>query len=214
LYVSHDPATIKLTCSRAILLSDGKILGDSTPDVVLDHYNALLAAEAELDAGSLKSAYSGEASGIMSGDPRFIVSNFKISDALGNGKKVIKSGDEFIIECTAQHSLGYHLENLTMGLHIRDLRGYEVFGTNSWLQKHQFRALPAGEARVFRFKAKCNMGPGRYTVGLSFHEGRDHAIGNYKWIDKAIFFDVVDDHQYIFVGVARVEGAFDCWPVS
>jgi lipopolysaccharide transport system ATP-binding protein len=214
LYVSHDPATIKMVCSRAILLSHGKILGDGTPELVLDHYNALLAKEAEVEAGSLKKAYSGEESGLTSGDPRFVVSNIKMADAQGNNKAVLKSGDEFMLECTVQHSIPTPLDDFTMGLHIRDLRGYEVFGTNTWLQNQSFEPFPAGETRVFRFKARCNIGPGRYTVGLAFHKGRDHATGNFKWIDKAVFFDVVEDHQYLFVGAARVEGTFECKPVS
>ena len=214
LYVSHDPATIKMVCNRAILLSRGKILGDGAPDVVLDHYNALLASEAEVESASLKKAYTGEESGLTSGDPRFVVSQVKIADAHGNSRAVLKSGDEFVLECTVQHSIPAPLEDLTMGLHIRDLRGYEVFGTNTWLQNQSFEPFPAGEARVFRFKARCSIGPGRYTVGLAFHKGRDHATGNFKWIDKAVFFDVVEDHQYLFVGAARVEGSFECHPVS
>jgi|GEM_PF-923128 len=214
LYVSHDPATIKMVCNRAILLSHGEVKGDGSPDVVLDHYNALLAAQAEIEGEALKNSYCASDAGLVSGDPRFAVLSTKLMDEKGNPKAVLKSGDDFLFECTVRHNLPENINDFTMGLHIRDLRGYEIFGTNSWLQKHSFGSLPAGETRVLRFRAKCTLGPGRYTVGFAFHKGRDHATGNYKWLDKAIFFDVVEDHNYLFVGSARIDGQFESEALS
>ncbi len=45
LFVSHSPGAVKTLCDRAILLDQGVLLRDGSPDAVLDYYNAMIAAQ-------------------------------------------------------------------------------------------------------------------------------------------------------------------------
>jgi lipopolysaccharide transport system ATP-binding protein len=42
LFVSHSPGAIKTLCDSAILLDQGVLMRDDSPDAVLDYYNARL----------------------------------------------------------------------------------------------------------------------------------------------------------------------------
>jgi len=41
-YVSHAMATVKQLCTRALLLHEGVLLADGTPDEIFDRYNEIL----------------------------------------------------------------------------------------------------------------------------------------------------------------------------
>lgn len=43
LIVSHDKSSIQAICDRAILLSQGRVALEGTPETVMDYYNAMLA---------------------------------------------------------------------------------------------------------------------------------------------------------------------------
>ena len=43
LIVSHDKGAIQTLCNRAILLSNGSVLKDGSPEEVFDYYNAIIA---------------------------------------------------------------------------------------------------------------------------------------------------------------------------
>jgi lipopolysaccharide transport system ATP-binding protein len=208
LYVSHDPGTVKLVCNRAVLLSHGTVVGDGAPDTVLDHYNALLAGNGALDEAALAKAYRGEG-GVVSGEQDFSVLSIRLCDGAGADRAMFVSGEEFVVECRFQNNGQVAIDDLTMGFHIRDARGYEVFGTNTWLTGHSVGRCEPGKEVVLRFRGPLGIGRGRFSLGVAFHTGREHTAKNYKWIDKAAAFDVTDDHRYIFDGVARVNGVFE-----
>jgi lipopolysaccharide transport system ATP-binding protein len=207
LYVSHDPSSVKLICSRAILLSRGKMLGDGAPDTVLDHYNALSARENRLDEETLAKAYRGEG-GISSGDALFKISDLKLYDSEGSERAAFTSGEAALINCTFCWHGNQSIDDLSMGIMIKDSKGYEVFGTNTFLAGFDVGACLPNTPKSLSFNVPLNLGRGRYTVSLAFHAGREHTAKNYRWIDKALVFEVNDDHRYIFDGVARLNGVF------
>ena len=213
LYVSHDPSSVKLICKRAILLSKGRMLGDGAPDTVLDHYNAISARENRLDEEALVRAYRGDG-GVVSGDPQFEVTEISLFDSDRVIRYSFTSGEIAQLECTFCYHGSDTIEDITMGLMIRDSKGYEVFGTNTFLSGIKIGSCPSGIARKISFHAPMNLGRGRYTIALAFHTGREHTAKNYKWIDKALVFEVNDDHRYIFEGVARLNGKFEVESVN
>lgn len=207
LYVSHDPSSVKLICTRAILLSKGKMLGDGAPDTVLDHYNALSARENKLDEDSLINAYNGRG-GIVSGEHTFKIQRAVLLDSEGNDRVSFLSGERAKLLCTFCHEGSEEISGLTMGMHIRDARGYEIFGTNTFHTQFKMGTVSPHSPITLAFDFPLNIGRGRYTIGLAFHSGREHTAKNYKWMDKAIVFEVADDHRYVFDGVARLVGHF------
>jgi len=207
LYVSHDPSSVKLICNRALLLSKGRLIGDGAPDTVLDHYNALSAREAVLDEEALAKAYRGEG-GIVSGASDFSVASIRLLDGNETERVSFISGEQATIECTFIQKAAQPIRDLTMGLTIRDSKGYEVFGTNTFLTGFSVGDCPPNMPITLKFKTALNLGRGKFTIGIAFHTGREHTAKNYKWIDKAVVFEIQDDHRYTFDGVARLQGHF------
>jgi lipopolysaccharide transport system ATP-binding protein len=207
LYVSHDPSSVKLICRRALLLSKGHIIGDGAPDTVLDHYNALSAREAVLDEEALAKAYKGEG-GIVSGSSGFKVASIRLLDSNESERVSFISGEQATIECTFVQKEAKPIRDLTMGLTIRDSKGYEIFGTNTFLTGFNLGDCSPELPVTLRFNTVLNLGRGKFTVGIAFHTGRDHTAKNYKWIDKALVLEIQDDHRYMFDGVARLQGHF------
>jgi lipopolysaccharide transport system ATP-binding protein len=183
------------------------MLGDGAPDTVLDHYNALSARENKLDEDSLISAYNGRG-GIVSGEPTFKIQRAALLDSEGNDRVSFLSGERAKLLCTFCHEGSEEISELTMGLHIRDARGYEIFGTNTFHTQFKMGTVSPHSPMTLAFDFPLNIGRGRYTIGLAFHSGREHTAKNYKWMDKAIVFEVADDHRYVFDGVARLDGHF------
>lgn len=203
MYVSHDASTVKAICTRAVLLSNGRILGDGTPDTVFDHYTALLSKSGTVDAASLKAAYDDPTKGVQSGDPDLSILSIKLLDGQNNETNVFTSGENFTLEVNFKTDK-LVLEMPTFGFHIRDNRGREVFGTNTHCIAAQTEVYKPGHLHTVAFRGRMEIGRGGYTLGIAIHKGRDHQDVNYKWVDKAKLFDVVDDSKYVFDGVARL----------
>jgi lipopolysaccharide transport system ATP-binding protein len=207
LYVSHDPSSVKFICKRAVLLSKGRILGDGAPDTVLDHYNALSARENKLDEEALVRAYKGDG-GIISGDPLFNIESVRLLDSQNQERFSFISGERARFEFKFSYNGSTAIQALTMGFMIKDSKGYEVFGTNTFLAGFPLAECVPNRPNILYFNAPMNLGRGRYSLTLAFHTGREHTVKNYKWMDKALIFEIIDDHRFIFDGVARLDGTF------
>lgn len=203
MYVSHDSSTVKAICTRAVLLSNGRVIGDGTPDTVFDHYTALLSKSGTVDEQSLKAAYDDPSKGVQSGDPDVSILSIKLLDEHNQETRVFTSGKPFALEVNFKTNK-LVLETPTFGFHIRDNRGRDVFGTNTHCISAQTEVYKPGHLHTVTFRGHMELGRGSYTLGIAIHKGRDHQDINYKWVDKAKLFDVVDDTSYIFDGVARL----------
>uniref|UniRef100_A0A831ZTW2 ABC transporter ATP-binding protein n=1 Tax=Desulfacinum infernum TaxID=35837 RepID=A0A831ZTW2_9BACT len=116
---------------------------------------------------------------------------------------------------TVHVSLEAHatVDELTVGVMIRDRFGQDIFGTNTYLMGERLR-LEAGERLHVQFMvAQWNLGPGPYTLTVAAHRSSAHIHGCYHWIDHAVSFHVVQGGGYEFAGVARlpVELAIRRW---
>jgi lipopolysaccharide transport system ATP-binding protein len=211
LYVSHDPSTVKLLCNRGILIEKGKIIGDGAPDVVLDHYNALIGGESTLDPKSIELAYQNQR-GMESGNGKVRLSRSRLLGLdLQNKwteKKLFLSGEAFrlVVELDC---LDPDVDSPTLGFHIRDVRGYDIFGTNTHLLGFQTVKNESKSKLLVAFEGTLSLGRGMYSLGIAVHEGKEHTEVNHLWIDKLLHFEVANHPDYLFDGVARIQGHFN-----
>jgi lipopolysaccharide transport system ATP-binding protein len=196
IFVSHDPLTVRSLCSWALLLEDGHKLREGPPAQVLDYYNALLAGlDGKLDIEQEEKAL--ETAVTRSGDGQVVIESIELLGDDGP-QRSFSVGSPLRIHVRGRAA--EDVEDLTVGVAIRDRLGNHVFGTNSYHLDDQVHPLESGDVFDAEFRLPTNLGPDRYTVTAALHAGRVHLEGSYDWWDHAVAFEVVPGPEPFFVG--------------
>src|ERR1700683_1025632 len=121
-------------------------------------------------------------------------------ESLGDGGKptiVWKSGEMVSVRVEVR----YHdaVENPVLGLLIRTQIGFEVYGTNTELERVKIGPRKAGETAVVTFSFLCDLCPNAYTLTLASHDPDGTA---HDWLDDAIAITVTDERPT--AGVANL----------
>jgi lipopolysaccharide transport system ATP-binding protein len=121
-------------------------------------------------------------------------------ESLGvNGKPTIvwKSGEMVSVRAAVR----FHdaVESPVLGLLIRTQIGFEVYGTNSELERVKIGPCKAGQTVVITFSFLCDLCPNAYTLTLASHDPDGTA---HDWLDDAIAVTVTDERYT--AGVANL----------
>jgi len=121
-------------------------------------------------------------------------------ESLGDGGKptiVWKSGEMVSVRAEVR----YHdaVDNPVLGLLIRTQIGFEVYGTNTELERVSIGPRKAGETAVVTFSFLCDLCPNAYTLTLASHDPDGTA---HDWLDDAIAITVTDERPT--AGVANL----------
>lgn len=206
MFVSHDPAAVKSLCDRAVLIDGGRVVHDGSPDEVLDHYNALIAPDAA--NASIKLA-NGTSRGTRSGDGKVQISKIDMVVAGCAGQHAVVSGQTMNIRVVL---LGHErLEQVTLGILIKDRLGNDIFGTNTYYLNQPIGPVVPKQKKeiVFDFPSLA-LGPGHYSVTLAAHSSFDHLAGNHDWWDRALVFQVFPAEGPHTVGVCNLKVSCTC----
>lgn len=191
LFVSHDLGAVKILCDRVLVLDHGKARFIGAPEEAVNQYNEILAAGGK--SGDLTPT------GYGNGDITF--SDCRVLNKSGSPAVKFISGEPMRIEfdwlCQRPRP------QVTFGAMIRDRFGQDVFGTNGALLNTLADITAPGKG-VFTISA-LNLGKGMYSVNLAAHTGTTHLDNCYHWWDNAAQFEVLEDPDYIFSGVCRLE---------
>jgi lipopolysaccharide transport system ATP-binding protein len=197
LFVSHDPATVRTLCGRALLLDDGRLIQDGPPDRVLDYYNALI-AKREANREILQAEAESGRTTTRSGTFEAQVVGIELLGADGRPARAFSVGDRARIQTRIQFTTT--IEAPTIGILIRDRVGNDVFGTNSFHVAPIQGTYEPGEEVAAEFDVPLNLGAGTYTVTVAVHSGASHLVDNYDWWDKVIGFQIVPGPEPLFIG--------------
>lgn len=196
LLVSHDKQAIQSICNRAILLDGGSVAMEGEPDVVMDYYNALLAAHQDLQIVADPQSQGGLFSG--TGEAEFL--SHRICDDDGKPVEVVDVGQNLHLHISARTYMD--IPDLVLGFLIKDRYGQDVFGTNTRLLDKVCYDVAAETDLSWSFVFPANIGPGTYSITLALHSHAGHIEHNYAWQERALMFEVVNRSQFEFVGVA------------
>jgi len=199
LFVSHDAAAVTSLCDRAFLLDEGLLVREGAASAVLDYYNAMIArmeADYEIRQGE---ALGDGSTTTRSGTGAARIEAIELLDAAGPSR-AFRVGEEMRV--LVRGSSRDEIQDLTVGLSIRDRIGNEVFGTNSYHLGQPRLWVPKGGAFSAEFRLPANLGVGNYNVTVALHAGAEHVEGNYDWWDRAQVFQVVPHDGPLFVGCA------------
>jgi lipopolysaccharide transport system ATP-binding protein len=121
-------------------------------------------------------------------------------DTLGSEAKptiVWKSGEMVTVRATVR----FHeaVPEPVLGLLIRTQIGFEVYGTNTDLERVKIGPSQTGETVSVSFSFLCDLCPGAYTLTVASHDPDGTA---HDWLDDAIAVTVVDERST--AGVANL----------
>lgn len=196
LIVSHDRYAIQSICDRALLLHQGDLLMQGSPEAVLDYYNALMA---DRDGQSIRQQVleTGHVQTI-SGTAEASILAVRMLDDRGGASEVFEVGEPVSLEVDI--GVNTDLERLDLGFLLKDRFGQAMYGINTHRLEQTVLAPKTGERYTFRFDFPMLLGPGNYSLSLSLTKADSHLDGNYEWRDYAAILHVHNRQHEQFVG--------------
>ncbi len=197
IYVSHDLNSLKVLCDRVILLNAGQIIDIGNAEDVINHYNYLIAKLNESDHNiSDKNSYKDS----------FGTFDVEIQSVSIQGKEsrsnIISAGEMASLELEIFSKID--IEDMTVGIMIRDKYGQDIFGTNSY---YMDQSIDFKRNRHYKcsFSMPLNIGVGKYSITAAVHTKENHIEHCSHWIDNAASFEIAGCKGNMFVGLCKLE---------
>ena len=194
IYVSHDLNSLKLLCERVLLLDKGELVKQGDPQDVINSYNYLIAKLNDSDNKISKEKNSS-----------FGAFDIQITHAQVIGKdsltSTIAAGEEATVTLTLQANT--NLNDMTVGILIKDKFGQHIFGTNT--HNHQLpQNFAQGKSYQVQFSMPLNIGVGKYFLTAAVHTHDTHTAHCSHWLENAATFEVLGHKEHPFIGLARL----------
>lgn len=201
IYVSHDLNSLKLLCDRVLLLNQGTIIAEGSPETVINRYNFLI-SKLNDNEQMMEISRTQESS--------FGTFDIEITEVVIRGEdsesNLISSGEMSRVSVFI-HS-NKEVSNMTVGIMIRDRFGQDIFGTNTFYHEVEV-SFEARQRYVCHFTMPLNIGIGKYSITAAVHSQETHLEACSHWLDHAANFEVTGTREKGFVGICRLEPKID-----
>lgn len=183
---SGDPEIFRNLADEVWWLEDGKLRERGDPGRVITEY--------------LRSVYPREvalAPAMRRGDGRAAIEALEVLNSTDELASFVSSGERMAIRVRVRFEAD--VSDPVVGIMIRTRIGFEVYGTNTELEKLAVGPVRSGEIRTVTFRFDCQLCPQSYTITAASHDpdGVWH-----EWLEDAISF-TVSDTRYT-AGVANL----------
>ncbi|SDT84673.1 ABC transporter ATP-binding protein [Desulfobacula phenolica] len=197
-FVSHDMNAVKVLCDKAILLDHGTAVEYGEPEAIINRYNFFIAQRSRGEEIS----YRDDLASSGYGNHKVMIDEVAVLDENNNASEILMSGHPVNIRvCFTGHVA---MENLTLGIVIRDRFGQDIYGTNSFYLKTPI-SIKSGQTRYVTYAFKeFNLGAGKYSITAAIHTGPSHIDECVHWMDGCAVFEVVAGDGYFFTGLVRL----------
>lgn len=198
LFVSHDAAAVRALCTRAILMSAGRVLSDGPPVEVLNHYQKTVmereqayeeevAADGTGDEGvrEVEEGFAPLRYTYRHGDGSAEIVSAELLDAARRPAGVVETGAPLTVRMRVR--VNRDVDDAVFGFLVNDSRGVHAYGTNTKEQQIDLGLLRRGELVEVSFAFDCWLGLDQFSVSLAVHS-RDGV--SYDWLDGVLFFRV------------------------
>ena len=180
-FVSHDLSSISKYCDRVVLLNQGVKLGEGSPKEMIDAYKQVLVGQyvPAADDQSLLSdkeitAAAAAAAGTVKGEvnPELLeygtkdalIIGYKITDDMGRETSALLKGKECTI--TMQVHFEHDIEAPIFAFTIKNIKGVEITGTNTMVEKAFLSPVRAGSDMEITFTQKIDLQGGEYLLSF------------------------------------------------
>ena len=194
LLASHEVELLQILCDEVWWLAGGELASKGDPKETLANYRRHVAEQVRKWGETIPPRL---APVFRRGDGRAEVIAIETLGPEGKPTIVWRSGEMASIRATVR----FHeaVENPVLGLLIRTQIGFEVYGTNTGLERVRIGARQAGDTVRVVFSFLCDLCPQAYTLTLASHDPDGTA---HDWLDDAIAITVTDDRST--AGVANL----------
>lgn len=197
LIVSHDKNAIQSICDRVVILNQGQLVQQGSPDAMFDLYNALIAG-ADEQTVTTDITQDGRLR-VVSGTGEATVTAIQLIDLEQSvAVQVVPVGTA--VRLAIEIDVHADIPCLILGFSIRNRLGQVVYGTNTFHTRQQLLQLKAGTRKNFEIDFAMNLGPGAYSISTALVSSDTHLDQNYEWRDLATSFEVVNATLPYFEG--------------
>lgn len=192
---SPDPELLRPLADEVWWLSDGRLRAKGDPGEVIGAYirEVIEQAKAAQPASGLHPS-------LRRGDGRAEILAVEVLDENGHPCAVIASGAQATVRVRVRYQA--NVEDPVVGIMIRTRIGFEVYGTNTELERVALGPVMAGESRTVDFRFACQLCPQSYTVTAASHD--PNGVWH-EWMEDAVSFAVADTRYTAGVANLRAQ---------
>ena len=212
-FVSHDLSSISKYCDRVVLLNKGNKLGEGEPKEMIDAYKRVLVGQYEvpeddnnlLEDEQLKKAASkngvreraqGQNPDLLEyGNKEAEITEIYMCDESGMRTTAVMKGSSFTIHMKVKFAKD--LPSPIFAFTIKNIKGVEITGTNSMVEKAFLDQVRAGEQKDVSFTQNMELQGGEYLVsfGLTGYENDEFVV--YHRLYDALNVTVISDKDTV-----------------
>lgn len=221
-FVSHDLSSISKYCDRVVLLNKGVKLGEGSPKEMIDTYKQVLVGQYEIPdetehtnllhdedirekaAGKAKEKKTKEEKAAAQGvNPELLeygskkakIEEYCLTDCNGVKTTAIIKGQEYTIRMKV--SFAEDCPAPIFAFTIKNIKGTEITGTNTMVEKAFLEPVKAGEVKEISFTQHMNLQGGEYllSLGVTGYEGDDFTV--YHRLYDVLNMTVISDKDTV-----------------
>lgn len=199
LLTSHEPELLLRLTDEIWWIEQGGIRAKGDPKETLERYQRHAAAEIAAQALGRQIVLP---AALRKGDGRAQLESIETLDAEGRPTAVWQTGAPVAVRVTVRFAAD--VADPVIGILIRTRIGFEVFGTNTQLERIPLGPCAAGTRLAVTFRFPCHLCPHEYTLTAASHDpdGIWH-----DWVEDGIAFSVSDYRYTAGVACLRTEVA-------
>lgn len=209
LFVTHALDTVIRYCSRGIVIDGGKLVFDDSPKMAVDAFKKILSGnfyneakenfvESDNKDGEtklLRDSFDTHKELDTYGNGKATIYDYGITDKDGNPTAIIDYDSEFNIVMKVKFN--ERVEEPIFAFTLKDSKGLEITGTNTFMKHMSFGACQKGEKITVSFTQNANMQLGKYALSLGCVTINENGVEVFHRIYDAILFEVIGSVQMV-----------------
>ncbi len=198
-FVSHDLSSISKYCDRVFLLNQGILLGEGTPKEMIDAYKRVLVGQYEVPTGDGSSVSIPDQ--VMNpdlleyGTKQAEMIEFYITDDKDVKTTAVIKGSVFNIHVKVRFN--ERIVAPIFAFSFKNIRGTEITGTNSMIEKSFLQPVSAGSIKEVTFKQRMSLQGGEYLLSLGVTGYRGNEFEVYHRLYDVLNITVVSDKDTV-----------------
>ena len=175
IFISHDMSMVRRFCDRVIMIKNGKIVKEGTPQAVAEKY--------EVDNMPVEQTAAGINTRINTLENK-IITHFDVFNKEGKKAKVFKPGEEVTLDIKLEKTE----QAKNFGVAIYSNKDEYVFGTNTVIDDIKL------DSNRFTYKVAAPEGKGQYYFKVGIFGDSDKEI--LEFYDNGPLFQVTGDNEW------------------
>lgn len=211
-FVSHDLSSISKYCDRVVLLNQGVKLGEGSPKEMIDAYKQVLVGQyvpaaddqsllSDKEITAAAAAAAGKVKGEVNpelleyGTKDAMITGYKITDDMGRETSALLKGKECTI--TMQVHFEHDIEAPIFAFTIKNIKGVEITGTNTMVEKAFLSPVRAGSDMEITFTQKIDLQGGEYLLSFGVTGFEKEEFQVYHRLYDVINMTVISDKDTV-----------------